>query len=175
MTKKEIRAGIRQLKKAFGAERLKKMSIQLNVKLLTCPEFQNAKIVMLYYPLWDEVDTRSMIKKSLEMGKRVILPTVVGDDIVPVEVTTETEWVKGPFDIMEPVAAPYEGTFDFILVPGVAFDHAMNRLGRGKGYYDRFLSQHPDSYRLGVCFNFQIVQEVPVEPFDFKMNDLLVI
>lgn len=175
MTKKEIRAGIRALKKSFGAERLLEMSKNLNCRLLPNAEFQKAKIVMLYYPLWDEVDTREMIDKALDWGKRVILPTVVGDDIVPVEVTKETEWVKGPFDIMEPVAAPYGGEIDFILVPGVAFDENMNRLGRGKGYYDRFLCKRPDSYRLGVCFKFQMVAEVPVEPFDLPMNDLLVI
>lgn len=175
MGKKQLRQAIREKKKSLGAEALVQKSLPAMDKVTANAEYQKACRVMLYYPLWDEVDTRPLIARALEDGKRVILPTVVGDDIIPVEVTKQTEWVKGPFGIMEPVAECYEGEIDFILVPGVAFDRNMNRLGRGKGYYDRFLVQHSAAYRLGICFDFQVVTEIPTEPFDFKMNDLLVI
>ena len=175
MEKKQLRQVIREKKKSLGADALVQMSVPAMDKVAANAEYQKAGRVMLYYPLWDEVDTRPLIVRALEDGKRVILPTVVGDDIIPVEVTKQTEWVKGPFGIMEPVAERYEGEIDFILVPGVAFDRNLNRLGRGKGYYDRFLAQHADAYRLGICFDFQVVTEIPTEPFDFKMNDLLVI
>lgn len=175
MDKKEIRKGIRQFKKAFGAEELQAKSKKLVEKIYLSEEYKKAGIVMLYYPLWDEPDTRPLIKRALTAGKRVILPTVVGDDIIPVEVTKETEWKEGPFGIMEPQAEAYDGEVDFVLVPGVAFDHAGNRLGRGKGYYDRFLENHKDAFRLGICFDFQIVAEVPTEEFDLPVNDILVV
>jgi len=173
--KSDLRKAIRQQKKSLGAEALERMSLPTVDRVTVNPEYVKASKVMLYYPLWDEVDTRPLITRALDDGKRVILPTVVGDDIIPVEVTKDTKWVKGPFDIMEPVAERYEGEIDFILVPGVAFDRNLNRLGRGKGYYDRFLAQHADAYRLGICFGFQVLAEIPTEPFDFKMNELLVI
>lgn len=173
--KPELRKIIRSQKKALGAEALVQMSLPTVERVTANPEYQKAGRVMLYYPLWDEVDTRPLITRALDDGKRVILPTVVGDDIIPVEVTRQTVWVKGPFDIMEPVAERYNEDIDFILVPGVAFDMNLNRLGRGKGYYDRFLAQHADAYRLGICFGFQVLPEIPTEPFDFKMNELLVI
>lgn len=130
---------------------------------------------MLYYPLWDEVDCRELMDRALAAGKRVILPTVAGDDIVPVEVTRETVWRVGEFGILEPVAERYEGEVDVVVVPGMAFDAEGNRLGRGKGYYDRFLSRHPRAYRIGLCFDFQLIERVPTEPFDWRMNEVVAV
>lgn len=173
MDKKEIRSQIRAIKKSLGAETLLAKSAPLADRLATDPHYVSSDIVMLYYPLWDEPDTRSAITMSLNLNKRVILPTVVGDDIVPVEVTSGTQWLEGPFGIMEPQADPYNGDIDFILVPGVAFTRTLSRLGRGRGYYDRFLSLHPSAYRLGVCFDFQIVPSLPLEPHDLPMQNLI--
>ena len=173
--KQEIRKAIRAEKKRIGKEELLQMSLPATEQIEANEQYRNANIVMLYHPLWDEVDVRPLFDRALATGKRVILPTVKGDDIIPVEITTETEWVVGDFDILEPVAEAYDGSIDLVVVPGVAFDNNRNRLGRGKGYYDRFLVQHPNAYRLGVCFKFQIVPEVPTEPFDFPMNEVITI
>ena len=173
--KSEIRKAIRAEKKRIGKEQLLKMSLPTTEKIEANEHYRNANIIMLYHPLWDEVDVRPLFNRALADGKRVILPTVKGDDIVPVEITTETQWIVGDFDILEPVAEPYNGSIDLIVVPGVAFDNNKNRLGRGKGYYDRFLVHHPNAYRLGVCFKFQIVPNVPTEPFDFPMNEIITI
>ena len=62
---------------------------------------------------------------------------------------------------------------DFIAVPGVAFDRNGNRLGRGKGYYDRLLPRIPSAYKAGICFPFQLVEEVPAEPFDIRMDEVI--
>ncbi len=173
--KSEIRKAIRAEKKRIGKDELLKMSLPVTDQIEANEKYSNANIVMLYHPLWDEVDVRPLFDRALVAGKRVILPTVKGDDIIPVEITTETEWVVGDFDILEPVAEPYGGSIDLVVVPGVAFDNNKNRLGRGKGYYDRFLVKHPNTYRLGICFKFQIVQEVPTESFDFPMDEIITI
>ena len=151
------------------------MSLPAAEAIKTNRHYQKASIVMLYHPLWDEVDVRPLFDKALNQGKRVILPTVKGDDIIPVEITPNTEWVVGDFDILEPIAEPYLGPIDLIIIPGIAFDKQLNRLGRGKGYYDRFLTKHPNAYRLGICFKFQIVESVPTESFDLPMQEIIAI
>lgn len=163
------------MKRLCGAETMLRASEAVVPLVQAKAQYQSAQRVMLYYPLWDEPDTRPLITAALEAGKRVILPTVVGDDIVPVEVTRDTVWTKGAFGIMEPDAKPYDGPIDFILVPGVAFDGHNNRLGRGRGYYDRFLADHIDAFRLGICFDYQKIPNVPVEHFDLAMHSLVTI
>jgi 5-formyltetrahydrofolate cyclo-ligase len=173
--KSEIRKTIRAKKKELGKEQLLTMSLPITELIEANKQYHEAPIVMLYHPLWDEVDVRPLFERALADGKRVILPTVKGDDIIPVEITSDTQWVVGDFDILEPVAEPYQGNIDLIVIPGIAFDLNLNRLGRGKGYYDRFLAHHPNTYRLGVCFKFQIVPEVPTEPFDLPMHELITV
>lgn len=171
--KNEIRSKIRAVKKELGAERLSDMSVEAPLLIEANKHYREAGKVMLYYPLWDEVDCRPLFGRAFASGKRVILPTVSGPDIVPVEITPDTEWRVGEFNILEPVAGPYGGGIDLIVVPGMAFDSRGNRLGRGKGYYDRFLSLHPKAYRLGLCFGFQMIDRVPVEPFDLPMDEVV--
>lgn len=173
--KSELRRKMRDKKKSLGKETLIDKSRSATACLAAMERYRGARIVMLYHPLWDEVDIRPFISSALADGKRVILPTISGDDIIPVEITLDTEWVTGDFGIFEPKGAPYAGEIDIVVVPGTAFDREGNRLGRGKGYYDRFLALHPESHRIGLCFDFQLVDSVPREPFDLKMNEMAVI
>lgn len=174
-TKKQIRKEIRGIKKNLGAERLLMMSAHVVETVESYADYRSAQVVMLYYPLWDEVDVRPLFDRALGQGKHVILPTVKGDDIIPVEIHKDTKWVVGEYDILEPVAEEYRGEIDLVVVPGMAFDAQGNRLGRGKGYYDRFLALHPHAYRLGLCFEFQLIESVPAEPFDRTMNAVAVV
>lgn len=141
-------------------------------KLAQHLRFLEAERVMLYASLPDEVQTLSFLE-TWRHRKTVILPTVVGDDIIPVELAENVEFAEGDFHIPEPQNHPYTGDFDLIVVPGMAFDKAGHRLGRGKGYYDRFLSQHPQVYTIGLCFDFQLLPEVPFEPHDCLINDVI--
>ena len=174
MDKIELRAHIKALKKQHTQEQLQEQSEVLLGKLEQHPAFVNAERVMLYSALPDEVQTQAFLEKW-HLRKILILPTVVGDDIIPVEYGQDTTFAVGDFNILEPQNDPYTGGFDLIVVPGVAFDRQGNRLGRGKGYYDRFLSQHLDVRRIGICFDFQLVDEVPAEPFDIRMDEVLTV
>ncbi|MBO4481946.1 MAG: 5-formyltetrahydrofolate cyclo-ligase [Bacteroidales bacterium] len=171
-SKQELRKCIRQLKKEHSPEQLAQQSEMIMSKLAKHPDFIAAQVVMLYSSLPDEVQTQSFIGQWRGQ-KRIVLPTVVGDDIIPVEVDENTAFVEGDFHIMEPQNHPYEGSFDLIVVPGMAFDAAGHRLGRGKGYYDRFLCQYPQVKKIGLCFDFQMVESVPVEPTDICMDEVL--
>lgn len=172
MDKKELRAHIKALKKQHTKEQLLEQSGKIMAKLERHPDFAKANIVMLYSALPDEVQTQAFLEKW-HLKKKIILPTVVGDDIIPVEYGKDTAFAVGDFNILEPQNEPYTGGFDLIVVPGVAFDRKGNRLGRGRGYYDRFLCQHLDVKRIGICFDFQLVDEVPAEPFDILMDEVI--
>ena len=171
-TKPGLRSYIRIMKKRHSPEQLEVQSEQITAMLENTPQFQKAKTVMLYSSLPDEVRTTAFIEKWRNR-KRVILPTVVGDDIVPVELTPDTPFAVGDFNILEPQNRPYTGGYDLIVVPGMAFDRSGNRLGRGKGYYDRFLSQNQSVYKIGICFDFQLVGTVPTEANDIRMDEVL--
>ena len=172
MNKKELRQDIRAAKKLHTPEELLLQSEVILRKLAQHLRFLEAERVMLYASLPDEVQTLSFLE-TWRHRKTVILPTVVGDDIIPVELAENVEFAEGDFHIPEPQNHPYTGDFDLIVVPGMAFDKAGHRLGRGKGYYDRFLSQHPQVYTIGLCFDFQLLPEVPFESHDCLINEVI--
>ena len=172
MDKKTLRAEIKALKKQHTKEQLSEQSEKILAQLEQHPDFVKAERVMLYSALPDEVQTQAFLEKW-HLKKQIILPTVVGDDIIPVAYGKDTCFAVGDFNILEPQNEPYKGDFDLIIVPGVAFDRKGNRLGRGRGYYDRFLCQHLDVKRIGICFDFQLLEEIPTEPFDITMDEVI--
>lgn len=172
MDKKTLRQSIRTAKKQHTPEELRQQSEAVLCKLANHPRFRQAERVMLYASLPDEVQTLTFIEEWRHR-KTLILPTVVGDDIIPVELADDTVFAEGDFHIPEPQNHPYTGCFDLIVVPGMAFDNEGHRLGRGRGYYDRFLAQHPHAYTIGLCFDFQLVPEVPSEPHDRPIDEIL--
>ena len=172
MEKKELRARIKTLKSERSKEELARQSEVIMLKLEQEEDFIKAETVMLYNALPDEVQTQAFIERWRHK-KSIVLPTVVGDDIIPVMLDEGTGFAVGDFNIMEPQNEPYNGGYDLIIVPGVAFDKKGNRIGRGKGYYDRFLCKHIDVKRIGICFDFQLVDEVPTEPTDIRMDKVI--
>lgn len=172
MDKKELRSYIKTLKRQHTKEQLMEQSELILHKLENHPAFIVAKTVMLYSSLPDEVQTQAFLEKW-HLKKQIILPTVVGDDIIPVAYGADTSFAVGDFNILEPQDKPYTGDYDLIVVPGVAFDRQGNRIGRGRGYYDRFLCQHLNVKRIGICFDFQLVDEVPTEPLDIRMDEVI--
>ena len=172
MDKKTLRQQIRVLKKQHSSEELLVQSEIILQRLAAHPCFLQAEKVMLYASLPDEVQTLDFIE-TWRHQKTIILPTVVGDDIIPVELAENTGFAVGDFNILEPQNEPYTGGYDLIVVPGVAFDRNGNRIGRGRGYYDRFLCKHLNVKRIGICFDFQLVDEVPTEPNDIKMDEVI--
>jgi 5,10-methenyltetrahydrofolate synthetase len=104
-----------------------------------------------------------------------VLPKVTGDETMELRrYSSQEDLAEGAFHIMEPVGDAFTDydDIDVVLVPGMAFDAAGHRLGRGKGYYDRFLAAHPHLYKIGICFPFQRVAEVPTEDYDVCMNEV---
>ena len=177
MTKQELRRFIRSQKKAYAAAQLAALSAEICSKVLRSVSWQEAGTLLLYYPLADEVDVRPLIKEAFESGRRVLLPVVRGEDLELHLYEGEDSLRKGAFGIMEPTGEPFaEESYDEIqlaLVPGMAFDRAGHRLGRGKGYYDRLLPKLTRTRLTGICFPFQLLDEVPAELHDIPVEEVI--
>lgn len=176
MSKQTLRKEIRQQKKAYSADELCRMSESVTKRLLAHPRLKTAHTILLYASLADEVDTHRLTDCLLQQGKTILLPVVINDhDMKICRYDHSTTVANGPFGIIEPQAEAFTHyhEIDLALIPGMAFDRAGHRLGRGKGYYDRFLSQATNIYKIGVCFAFQMVDEVPTDENDIMMNEVI--
>lgn len=160
-----------QKKQCFDS--LKRRSEHCIRRLLAQPIWSETQVVMLYYSLSDEVSTHALADHLFAAGKIVLLPQVTGKTTMQLRQYTGREsLVVGAFGIMEPSGPVWASLsrIDVVIVPGVAFDEAGNRLGRGRGYYDRMLRQMPQARKIGLCFDFQRVAQVPVEENDVTMD-----
>jgi 5-formyltetrahydrofolate cyclo-ligase len=132
--------------------------------------------VLAYYSLSDELFTNDFVQRWADK-KTILLPKVVGDDLTLHRYTNAMSMSEGAFGIMEPCTPEFTdyAAVDMVIVPGVAFDRQGNRLGRGRGYYDRlFASRLPHNiYKVGVCYLFQLVESVPTEPCDVQMDEVV--
>jgi len=175
MTKSELRQEIKCRKAACSAEERAALSQRATSRLLDTVAWQEAHTVLLYHPLPDEVDTRPLLTAGCMAGKRVLLPVVVGDDLELREYKPTTALAEGAFHIQEPVGAAFTdyAAIDMAVIPGVAFTLEGQRLGRGRGYYDRLLSRLTDVYKIGICWPFQLVEELPVEAHDIPMDAVI--
>ena len=169
-TKAMLRRQMRDAKQSHAAE-LPKWSAALVSRLTGL--LSESRVVLAYWPLPDEPDIRPLTDALVAAGKTVLLPKVTGHDAMELRrYTTQSDLRPGAFHIMEPSGAPFTALsqIDTALIPGVAFDAAGRRLGRGRGYYDRFLAVTPQIRKIGVCFPFQRVPEVPAEAHDVPMD-----
>ncbi len=175
MTKSEVRQEIRRRKAACSAEERALLSRQVTAKLVATPQWQQAHTVLLYHSLPDEVATHDLISEALATGKRVLLPVVVGDDLELRDYHAPGDLREGTFHIMEPTGEPFTdyAAIDLAVIPGVAFTQDGRRLGRGRGYYDRLLTHITDNYKVGLCWPFQLVGDIPTEPHDYPMDEVI--
>jgi len=148
-------------------------------KLFSLAEFKKAKFVMFYASMDKEVHTLDMIDEALEMGKEVALPLCASREvIIPKEITNKSKDLKkGAYNILEPPRSAKEKkpqNIDLFIVPGVAFDKKNRRLGRGKGYYDRFLQKVPhNKVIIGLAFDLQIVENLPHDSHDIPVSKII--
>lgn len=201
MDKQELRKEIRNRKRQFSQDQLGELSLSAISKLRKHPKVMAAHTLLLYYSLPDEVNTHEWIDELVTEGKRVLLPVVVNNkDMVIREYTGKHDLAEGSFHIMEPIGKLFPEEkypeIEVAIIPGMSFDDGGHRLGRGKGYYDRFLTKlrgtevdksgtevdksdtedknlGTEVYKIGVCFGFQKLQEIPFESHDILMNEVI--
>lgn len=136
---------------------------------------RSVRSVHTYLPMGQEVNIYPFVEQMLDRGVTVICPESLPNRRLRNLVLYSTERLKpGVFGTRYPDSGEcYTGSYDLIVVPGLAFDQYGNRLGYGAGYYDLFLSEHPGAYKVGVAYPFQLVEQLPVEPHDIPMDQLL--
>ncbi len=169
--KKEIRTELLKRLLSLTQEELKRRSRNVEHRLSDLPIYSQAKTVMAYYPLKGEVDILTLIRKDVE-SKQFCFPVM---DLKAKSLRAfavrdlDRDFVPGPFGVMEPDTRKAKEVdlreIDLVLVPGLGFDRQRNRLGRGGGFYDRFLKVIPSSVKkAGVAFEFQVREDLPIHP-----------
>ena len=172
-SKSDLRSHIRaRLEKISDAVRAVE-SIELCERLQA--QIPSARTILFFAPLPDELDVWPMLEMSLALGVNCALPffdaekKIYGAKLLK---NLATDIVIGKFGVREPAASCVEiplNKFDLVLVPGMAFDLAGNRLGRGQGFYDRILVE-ASGIKCGVAHNFQLLETIPTEAHDAKVD-----
>ncbi|MCR4658812.1 MAG: 5-formyltetrahydrofolate cyclo-ligase [Bacteroidales bacterium] len=175
MDKQTLRRQVREAKKAvpLNIKQLHSQAVMRQVEQL--PQFEQAKVVLLYWSMDDEVYTHDFVERWWQR-KTLLLPCVDGNSLRLRRYEGPGSMHDGPqFGIPEPMGEEFTALdqVDLIVVPGVAFDSHCNRMGRGRGFYDRLLASTPCAYKVGVAFSFQMFDQIPVEPFDMPMDTVL--
>ncbi len=175
MDKKELRKRIREQKRAMTPERIEQASRKLGEMFLETEQYRNAKTVYGYLPYNQEVCTVPMLEQALADGKKVAVPKVYGDEMKFIYMTDLTKVAKSDFGIPEPVAdGPVaDDPTALVLMPGLAFDKEGHRIGYGGGFYDKFLSQEPEHPTIALCYDFQMLGQLPTEEFDIPVDCVL--
>ena len=174
MRKSQLRETVREVKRQFTSQQLEAMSLSVIARLKT--RLGDAHTILAYYSLPDEVNTHQFIDELVAEGRVVLLPKVIDDERMEIRRYTGAEDLReGRLHLMEPVGDTFTdyARIDVALIPGMAFDAKGCRLGRGRGYYDRFLPLISTAQTIGVCFPFQKVAEVPVEETDIPVDEVV--
>ena len=170
-TKSEIRAICRE--KLASITRKQEKSFKMKEELL--PLLKGYNHIALFASLTDEIDTFPLIEELLKQDKIIYLPKAEGNDLNFYQITRleDLEISKDKYHIRQPKGGNPVNPKDIeiIICPGVAFDKHHNRLGHGKGYYDRYLSKC-STYKIGVCYIEQLFDEIPADKYDIKMDEV---
>lgn len=152
------------------------LSFRINQEIVNFSIFKQAKTVLFYAAIGNEVKLDLATQEALKLGKRVVFPRVVSDELKLYQVTDLSKDLElGYAKIPEPKTSLPEiksTELDLILVPGIAFDPNGNRIGYGKGHFDRFL-EHLTRTRMGIAYDFQLVDLIPAEEHDITMDYIL--
>lgn len=170
--KSRLRDEIRMAKFAINNEEQQRQADAVFAKLETYSEFQKASTLLMYWSMPDELPTHEFIIKWSK-SKTILLPVIRGSHMTIRPFTSEEDLAKGSWKTMEPVSTEdYLNNVDIAIVPGVAFDRKKRRLGRGKGYYDKYLKNR-SLQKWGIAFDFQLYESIPSASFDIRMDRVI--
>jgi len=153
----------------LNSKEIARRSKSIQQFVINSREFRLAKIVGAYFALGSEVTTELIIKHAKILGKKIALPRVEEDKITFYELPSTKSLIEGRFGIMEPPPCEKMRKIDLLIVPGIAFDKKGNRLGYGKGFYDRLLSGKR-TFSIGLAYSFQLLENLPHEKYDKRLD-----
>lgn len=170
--KQKIRNYIRQRKEVVSETDKSLDAQRVFDKIELLPEFEEAQTILLYWSMPDELSTHNFIVKWSKR-KQILLPVVKDDDMLIKSFSGKEDLKRSTYGIWEPDSQKeYMSKIDLVIAPGIAFDKNKSRLGRGKGYYDRFFI-NKRIVKIGVGFDFQLLESIPVNQFDIKMDKII--
>lgn len=177
-TKKELRKRVLNIRNSMSIENVEKNSSIIIDKIVNTDIYKQSKVVFIYMDFNKEVMTSQLIKRMLSEKKRVVIPYTdkINTELIPSEITKQADLKLNSFGYYEPVSImpvdPEE--IDLVIVPGVVFDKQLNRIGFGKGYYDKILIKlKPSAVKIAVAHEFQVFELIPTEEHDIKMDMII--
>lgn len=170
--KKQLRRLMRQKKSELTAHDATTSVAAAFAEIEQMEAFLKSKVVLAYWSLPDEISTHEFVQKWWQV-KKMVLPVMLGEALELRQfMGVSTLSGNNSFGVMEPISGEIvqPSRVDFAIIPGVAFDRAGNRIGRGKGFYDRLMPQLAGATKVGVGYGFQLVEAVPTSSFDLPVD-----
>ena len=175
--KNKIRKEILELRTSLTEKDAEERSEIIFHEIIECEAYQKADLILAYIDAKGEVKTRLLIEHAWRQDKTVAVPKVHGDVMEFYVIRSYRDLEKGCFGIQEPVNSCPKITSltenTLVIMPGVAFDNKGNRIGYGKGYYDKYFSKYPNIYKIAVAYSFQIVPDACAKEHDIKADCVL--
>lgn len=169
--KTAIRNEILARRDALSEKEREQLSERIFQNVINRPRVISAKTIAAYVTKGSEVDTKKIILRCMAEGKTVAVPAT-NDHIEMVRFLGFDRLAPARFGILEPIEKTPSPEPDVVLIPGVAFGACMHRIGYGKGYYDAYLKKTP-AYRIGLCYDFQLLEKLPAHEWDEKMDEII--
>ena len=170
--KNELKESILEKRNSLSQLEIIQKSNQIKNNLFNLEHYNKAKIVMFFVSFNSEVNTHEMIKEALK-NKIIVIPKVAHHEIEPSVIIDFDNLVPSEkFDILEPIETmkiAYKN-INLVLAPGIVFDKQGHRIGYGFGYYDKFLKKVPKAFKIGLAFDFQVVDKIPIEMHDVPVD-----
>lgn len=173
--KKRLRNEIKQRRSLLSEPERKMMSEQIMSFLQDIPEFYQAKSIFCYISYLDEVETHSLITRFLQQNKVLAVPKIMNKtEMLAIPLTNFSDLRPDKLGILTPKSnKALIDTFDIAITPGLGFTEKGDRLGYGRGYYDRWFSRNTVKVKIGIAFEVQVVDELPLEETDLPLDILV--
>lgn len=174
LRKKEIRHEVRLRKKQVTKEEQEIVGMQIYEELIRTKEFQEANSISIYVAYNQEVPTRLIIEKALELGKEVASPIVEHGEIEFYRYESFDSLQQSQYGILEPnKELGIVSDNSLVIMPGVAFDEQRNRIGYGGGYYDRYMMRNSHLKTIAIAYDFQVYEQLDCEEKDYRPQKIL--
>lgn len=173
-TKQDIRRHVLEIRNGVGKEEWEEKSHKIYEMVVSHPFFLSSDVIYCYIDYRNEVSTHAIITKAWELRKKVAVPRVEGDEMNFYYISNFSDLKEGYRGIREPKECSIADDQNaLVIVPGVAFDKKRNRIGYGKGFYDRYLKRYPFLKTIAIAFECQVIDEIQTDVFDCKPDILI--
>ena len=173
MTKEDIRLSMRLKRRALTSDEVKCAGRNICRQIFSLDFIKDAKTVMTFISSFKEPDTNGIFEELEKQKKKIVLPISNTENftIIPSYIDNSSSLTEGAYGIKEPsvIKTAKPSDIDVAIIPGIAFTEKGDRLGFGKGYYDKFLSEF-NGVKIGICYEFQLLDKLPTAEHDINMD-----